>query len=279
MSHSDSHSHRPYHSHMVTEHDRSAEEGATARVASRTVVRATAGAREELGEYDESEQAQNCAVKYSADVPVPQIIETGRVKRVSEKSKEQVDVLTRGEKMQEGIVHEIIDISALGVLGESVEAVRHFPGEQVQSYTVEQTVDSRTSHVKEGINEAVKHAPQEEVECIGKAADVSIVRQVQVPTVQAVRKTVAVPQTEFPVRVPDDPVLTPGTSVQSELCYGGSDKPRARCVEVRVSNVAESRSVLGRVKSVRDKHCFVTSDCVEGDIFSRRERELMSGVF
>ena len=256
---------------MVAELERSAEDGATARVASRTVVRATAGAREWLGEYDESQQAQNCAVEYSADVPVPQIIETGRVKRVSGKNKEQVDVLTRGEKMQERTVEEIIYIPALGVLGESIEAVKHFPGEQVQSYTVEQTIDSRISHVKEEINEAVKHVPQEQVQCIGKTADVSIVRQVPVPTVQAVRKTVAVPQTQFPVRVPDDTVLTPGTIVQSELCNGGGDKPRARCVQIGASNVAESRSVLGRVKSVRDKHCFVTSDCVEGDIFLAKE--------
>ena len=132
---------RPYHSHMVAELERSAEERATARVASRTVVRATAGAREELREYDESEQAQNCAVEYSADVPVSQIMETGREKRVSGRIKEHVDVLVCGEKMQERIVEEIIDIPALGVLGECIEAVRHFPGEQVQSYTVEQTVD------------------------------------------------------------------------------------------------------------------------------------------
>ena len=41
---------------MVAEHQRSAEEATTARVGSRTVARAMAGACEELKEYDEDEQ-------------------------------------------------------------------------------------------------------------------------------------------------------------------------------------------------------------------------------
>ena len=192
------------------------------------------------------ERAQNCAVKYSVDVPMPQIMETGRLKRVSKRIKEHADVLALEEKMQERFVEEIIDIPVLRVLGESIEAVRHFPGGKVRNYIAEQTVDSRISHVKEEIIEGVRHVPQEQVQCLDKTDDVSIVRQVRVPSVQAVQKIVAVPQVQFPDRVLDVPVLTPGTTVQSELCYGGDGKPRA-------SNVAENQSMLGWVKSFRDQ--------------------------
>lgn len=300
---------------MVAEPDRSAEKAATAGVASGTVVRTTAGAHEELRQYDESDQAQNCAVEYSVDVPLPQIMETGRSKRFSERIEERVDVLACGEEIQERIVEEIIDTPTSRVLEESIEAVRHFPGKRVQDYTVEQiadmpvsriqekaveviqftlqdrmsdriveltsniftqqrleqTVDLRISRVKEETVEGVKHVPEERVQCLEKTVDVSNVRQARVPTVQAAQKIVAVQQVQFPDRSPDAPVLTPGTTVQSELCYGGDGKPRARCVQISASNVAESQSMLGRVKSFRDKHCLITSDCVQGDISLAKE--------
>ena len=149
----------PYLSHVVAELGCSTEEGATARVASRTVVRATAGAREELGGYDE---------------------------------KEHVVVLAFREKMEERIVEEIVDTLAPRVLEESIEAVRHLPGEQVQNYTAGQTVDSGISHVEEEVIGDVKSVPQEKVRCLDKTVDVSIVRQVRVPTVQAVQKIVGI---------------------------------------------------------------------------------------
>ena len=110
--------------------------------------------------YDGKEQAQNCEVEYSVDVPVPQIMETVCLKRVS-------------ERMEECIVEEIMDTLAPGMLEESIEAVRHFPGEQMQNYTAEQNVDSRISHAKEEVIGDVKHIPQEEVECLDKTVDVS----------------------------------------------------------------------------------------------------------
>ena len=95
-----------------------------------------------------------------------------------------------------------------------------------------------------------KHVPQEQVQCIDKTVDVPIVKQVQIPTVEVL-------QAQFPDRVTDDSVLIPGTVAQSEL-YHGEDKSSATRVQIRALNVAESQSMLGWVKSFRDKWCFIT---------------------
>ena len=105
-----------------------------------------------------------------------------------------------------------------------------------------------------------KHVPQEQVPCIDKTVDVPIVKQVQIPTVEVL-------QAQFPDRVTDDSVLIPGTVAQFEMYHGEDDKSSAARVQIRALNVAESQSMLGWVKSFRDKCCFITSDCGEGDIF------------
>ena len=105
-----------------------------------------------------------------------------------------------------------------------------------------------------------KHVPQEQVQYIDKTVDVPIVKQVHIPTVE-------VPEAQFPNRVTDDSVLIPGTIAQFELYHGEDDKSSAARVQIRALNVAESQSMLGWVKSFRDKCCFITSDCVQGDIF------------
>jgi len=69
-----------------------------------------------------------------------------------------------------------------------------------------------------------------------------------------------------------NPVLTAGTVVQFELYYGGNGKPRARRVEMgTASQLIEGQSLLGRVKSFRDKYCFIASDSVQGDVFLAKE--------
>ena len=142
---------------------------------------------------------------------------------------------------------------------------------RIQEGIVEEIFGAPVPEMKEKLIETVERVPQEQVQCIDKTVDVSILRQVQVPTVRAVQKTVVLPQVQFPARLVGDPVLTFGTAVQFELCCGGDGKLKAKCVQVRASNVAESQSMLGRVKIFWDKYCFVTSDCVEGDIFLVKE--------
>ena len=84
-------------------------------------------------------------------------------------------------------------------MAEIVEVVRLIPQERVHQRTVEQTVHVPAPQVVEEIAEVIQTIPKSASRSVSptESSMCQVVKQHQVPTIQAVPRTVEVPQVQF----------------------------------------------------------------------------------
>ena len=100
------------------------------------------------------------------------------------------------EQVQSYTVEQIVDVPVPQILKEIDEVTQFIPQDEISDHVVEQTVDILSAQIQEQAVEPVRIIPQDRLQqhTAEGTVNVSMIMRVREPAVQAVMKTLEVPQ-------------------------------------------------------------------------------------